>query len=128
MSAEAGCAVTVDLFIWGLDVGKSVLHRFASHLSEDELARANRFNFPRDRTRFVAARGMLREILGQRLSRSPSEIEFRYSDHGKPSLLEMQPPVNFNLSHSEDLAALAVSQSIDLGVDIEFVATLTASR
>ncbi|CAA9549445.1 MAG: hypothetical protein AVDCRST_MAG19-668, partial [uncultured Thermomicrobiales bacterium] len=57
-------------------------------LSADERERAGRFRADRDRGRFVAARGLLREILGRYLGREPGSLRFRYGAHGKPTLVE----------------------------------------
>ena len=58
----------------------------------------------------------MREILGACVSLHPKDLTFKYSQRGKPSLAA---PLHFNLSHSEGLAALAVSTEFELGVDVE---------
>jgi len=55
-------------------------------LAADELARVKRFHFTEDRTRFIAARGALREILACYLGTEANQVCFRYSSHGKPAL------------------------------------------
>ncbi len=84
-------------------------------LSPDELARAARFHFPRDRSRFILCRGRLREILSAHLKKNPAEIEFTYNARGKPETAG----VHFNLSHSGGFAIVAVSAVRRIGVDIE---------
>jgi len=56
-----------ELHIWRawLDVGPQERARLCSYLSEDEVSRAQRFVFPRDRDHFVVGRGRLRELLGK---------------------------------------------------------------
>jgi 4'-phosphopantetheinyl transferase len=91
-------------------------------LSPDEHRRAGRFHFARDGRRFIAARAALRIVLGRRLGREPSIIGFRYGAHGKPHIDDGDRGlVHFNLSHSEDLALIAVAQCREVGVDLEFI-------
>jgi 4'-phosphopantetheinyl transferase len=90
-------------------------------LSSDELARADRFHFDRDRLHFVRCRTALRFLLGRYLSMPALEIRFEYQPNGKPELAAEQNlrRLRFNVSHSADLALIAVSADHRLGVDIE---------
>jgi len=115
--------VKVDLWLWALDVDDGERERLAAFLSDDETARAARFVFERDRERFVVGRGRLREILARKVSRAPAELRFSYSENGKPALQGFGD-AQFNLSHSEGVAVLALSQAFELGVDVEFVRPL----
>lgn len=90
-----------------------------SLLNENELARANRFYFDRHRRRFTVARAMLRLILGRYLQYDASQLIFKYNQYGKPQINHSQN-VEFNLSHSQDLALLAIGQQFPLGIDLEF--------
>jgi 4'-phosphopantetheinyl transferase len=95
-------------------------------LSDDELDRAWRLIFERDRNRFVAARSMLRRICAGYTGQNPKAVRFRYSTHGKPEFAAGEPgaEIHFNLSHSEDLAVYAFSSRLRVGVDIERVRPL----
>src|SRR5438309_4823004 len=55
-----------ELHVWcaGLDELTSDLPSFAQTLSAGERNRAERFQFDRDRNRFIVRRGLLRTILG----------------------------------------------------------------
>jgi 4'-phosphopantetheinyl transferase len=88
-----------------------------SHISEDELARANRFKFEADRVRWIRARSALRMILSRYAGEDPGNLVFAYGKHGKPSIPLSH--VQFNLSHAGDWAIIAVSRSVPVGVDIE---------
>lgn len=93
-------------------------------LATDEQARANRFRFEQHRQNFVGARGTLRQILSQYLELEPSQIQFAYSDRGKPYLdhpLAQSLGIQFNLSHSHNFAAYAISRNRELGLDIEYI-------
>lgn len=95
-------------------------------LSPDEELRAARFHFQRDRERFVVARGVLRRLLGRYLQIAPAAVRFAYSSYGKPSVAAPATTLRFNLSHSHELALLAVAEGQELGVDIEYQAAARA--
>jgi 4'-phosphopantetheinyl transferase len=119
---SAASPVEVELFVWTLDVDADERARLMRFLSEDETARANRLVFAQDRERFVVARGRMREILARAMGCAPAALEFTYSAHGKPSLGGRAR--QFNLSHSHAIAALAVTQANEIGVDVEHVRPL----
>ncbi|MGA7302753.1 MAG: 4'-phosphopantetheinyl transferase superfamily protein, partial [Candidatus Sulfotelmatobacter sp.] len=93
----------------------------ASILSPDELGRANRFHFEKDRLHFSRCRSVLRQLLAGYLQIPATEICFEYSASGKPGLLAEQNPksLQFNVSHSAGVALIAVGSQHRLGVDIE---------
>jgi len=86
-------------------------------LNEEERGRADRFKFAIHRERFTRARGMLRHLLAARLGERPQSLVFAVAERGKPYLPGAD--LHFNLSHSEDRAALAVSRLASIGIDIE---------
>ncbi len=92
-------------------------------LGEDERARSERFRFPRDRRRHIVSHAALRLILSRYCGCLPQEIRFRHNPFGKPMLapeLQTAPPfLQFNLSHSDDLALIGVTFDKQIGVDIE---------
>jgi 4'-phosphopantetheinyl transferase len=105
----------VEVIGVALDVGITRQQDLETLLSTEERARAARFHFDRDRNRFIAARGHLRELLGAMLGVPPAEIKFSYNAYGKPETAGLQ----FNVSHSEWMALMAISRSRVVGVDIE---------
>lgn len=118
---SAGGEIVVDLHDWRLDSSPPQREALARHLSRDEIRRADSFVFARDRDRFLAGRGRLREILAGYLGADPRELIFDYGEQGKPLLAGVGEALRFNLSHSGDHAVLAVSRTAEVGVDIEGV-------
>jgi 4'-phosphopantetheinyl transferase len=114
-----------EIHVWAttLTAAPGKLETFATTLSPDETARANKFKFEKHRNRFIAGRGIVREILGQYLKAKPSELHFDYSTNGKPELAGKfaAAGIHFNLAHTEDLALIAVTRMGRLGVDVEGV-------
>ena len=111
----------VELNVWKIQLSKveDQLDRYKTYLNQDELARANRFLFDRDRIRFVICRGVMRVLLAERLNTNPTLIKFDYGDKGKPRL--NNSAVEFNLSHAKDWAYFGINDSIPLGIDLEFM-------
>lgn len=112
----------IDLWTVSLTVGPEQYASLARTLSIDERARAERFKFERDRRRYVAGRGSLRNILAAYAGCRAEEIRFSYGPHGKPMLADAAPSerLEFNASGSEDLALCAVTVGRSVGVDVEF--------
>ena len=92
-------------------------------LAADELERAHRYRFERDRRRFIVARGVLRAILGRYTGVEPGDVRFRYGEQGKPHLAgeTSEDPLHFNVSHSHELFLCAVTRGRRIGVDLEYV-------
>lgn len=90
-------------------------------LAPEESERAARFHFARDRRHYIAARGLLREILSRYLKFSPDRLRFKYTSYGKPYLTDECGGewLRFNVSHSGELALYAFSREREVGVDIE---------
>lgn len=92
-------------------------------LDEEERRRADRFHFQAHRDRFIAVRWLLRRLLGCWLGQHPSQVKLGYGPHGKPYLMSEQSRY-FNVSHSEDIAVIALSEVVPVGVDVERVRDL----
>jgi 4'-phosphopantetheinyl transferase len=108
--------------VWRVDLDAPAHDRDAlrSTLTPDELARAARFVFVRDRERFVVGRGLLRAILVRYMGDSPSALRFGYNMHGKPFLSAPDSDaLQFNVSHTKQLALIAVRRRGQVGIDIE---------
>ncbi|MBA3536826.1 MAG: 4'-phosphopantetheinyl transferase superfamily protein [Tatlockia sp.] len=91
----------------------------SSFLNEAESTRANRYHFDRHKRRFTVARALLRLILGRYIQQDSKQLTFHYNEHGKPGLINSQG-LEFNLSHSGDLALVAIGKRFPMGVDLEF--------
>jgi len=119
-----------EVHIWkaGLTPPASALERCRQLLSSEELARAARFYFEKDRDHFIVAHAMLRDVLSRYLGVGPRDIQFSIGSHGKPALAEPSPLCDFNLSHSGELALLAVTRGQTVGLTLSAIAKALADR
>jgi 4'-phosphopantetheinyl transferase len=111
----------VQVLASGLTLSGGRLEQLARTLSREERERAERLTTPLLRRRFVAARGLLRELLGELLGLPPQRVAISTGEQGKP-FVGGGPA--FNLAHSGDLAVYAFNQANEVGVDVERVRTL----
>ena len=90
-------------------------------LSPDELSRAERFRFEKHRLHYIVGRGILRTILGNYLHTAPNQLDFDYTQYGKPFLGNnfQEHGLKFNLAHSGTMALYGFVNGRELGIDIE---------
>jgi 4'-phosphopantetheinyl transferase len=111
-----------DVHLWQASLDKRLADSVGHHLSADEISRADRFHFAKDRTHFVAARGLLRSLLSAYLGISSEDLRFSYAEKGKPSLQKgQQSAISFNLAHSHGMAVYAFSHAREVGIDLEYM-------
>lgn len=111
-----------DIHLWRASLSDSArLQGCCGVLSAEELIRAGRFAFEGDRQHFIIAHAALRTVLARYVGGEPSELEFTVGAFGKPRLVQHFTDVRFNLSHTDGLALIAISQGHEVGVDVERV-------
>jgi 4'-phosphopantetheinyl transferase len=120
---------TGEVHVWRIDLEQQPerLEKFRTTLETHELEQAGRFHFEKHRRHFVVARGSLRYVLARYLETRPELLRFSYGAYGKPAL-PGQHSLRFNLSHSHEVALLAVALNAELGVDVEHVRADFASE
>jgi 4'-phosphopantetheinyl transferase len=106
-----------EVHVWYADfsVPSGSLHGL---LDREEQQRAERFKVNSAREQFVISHGFVRLTLARYLPYPPQALRFRTTANGKPEL-DMTTDLAFNLSHTEGAAALALTASRRIGVDIE---------
>jgi len=109
-------AVRLDDESVDLDGGRELL-------SPEERERVARFHFEQHRRRYLIAHIALHRILSLYLQIEPARLFFELGENGKPKLPVSltTSAVDFNLSHSHEMALIAVNRNGELGVDIEYV-------
>ncbi len=120
-----------EIHVWtlSLDIAEERFRELEKFLSPTEIDRAEGYRVPGPRRRFVAARGMLREMLGHYLGVEPLRVGLDVNPWGKPILAGgaiptgKTPSLHFNLAHSGELAVYAFGHH-PLGVDVEQIRPL----
>jgi 4'-phosphopantetheinyl transferase len=90
-------------------------------LTEEDRACLARLKAPSSRISATAARVLLRLGLSRAADRSvaPSEWQFKTTKQGKPVVAQHLPDIKFSVSHVDQLAMVAVSSSLEVGIDVE---------
>jgi 4'-phosphopantetheinyl transferase len=116
------CLTPGEVHVFRLTLAPEAAHlsRLSAFLSVEERGRAARFLFDEIRRAFIAARGQMRQVLGSLLEQPPAALHFETGARGKPYLPGSD--LQFNLSHSGEMALLAVTLHREVGVDIEWTA------
>jgi 4'-phosphopantetheinyl transferase len=109
---------TVHLWQRPLQITGGDLEACHELLSEEERERAQRYRVERPRSDYILTRGTLRSLLSRYLQRPAQEFSFRYTEYGKPFLIDGSD-LQFNVSHSEGIAVMGFVRAREIGVDVE---------
>ena len=110
-----------EVHVWRLDLDEMISDGLAlePRLAPDECERARRFRFAQDRERYLASRAALRGILAGYVGGRPETLRFVRAPAGKPALLGETEGLEFNLTHADWCAMVAVARGRQVGVDVE---------
>jgi 4'-phosphopantetheinyl transferase len=120
--ALAAPAPGVALWLCDLDHVSAGTSISELSLSTQERSRAERFGNAFLRRRWIAGRTMLRALLGSALEVDPAAVRLRRGIRGRPEL-DGDRPLDFNVSHTEGTALIAIATGMAsgarIGVDLE---------
>jgi 4'-phosphopantetheinyl transferase len=89
-------------------------------LDSGEMERSASFHSEPARRRFIAGRVLLRTMLGEFVGVAPQVLRFDRGPYGKPLLAgHIARSAWFSLTHSGDLALVAISGTSEVGIDVE---------
>lgn len=120
-----------DIAVWywlTTELTDDDVRRAGDVLSAEERARRDRRIFAHDRRDFSAAHALLRHVLSRYGRHAPADWSFDQEPQGKPALIPEQagnPPLAFNLSHTDGLVACAIGIGRRIGVDVEHLRVKT---
>ena len=110
-----------DVHIWCIDLDSQPieLEPLWLLLAPQEKSRAEKFHFALDQRRYVAAHGILRQLLGIYLGMEAAGLKFQCGKNGKPHLAARQNEMglSFNLAHSHGIGLCGLSTRRAIGVD-----------
>ena len=111
----------IDIWLCDLKQLSGDINNYYSILSEDERERADNLKVEDKKQQFIITRGALRQRLGLLTNIDPKDFVFEYLEHGKPVLANnhQYTDITFNVSHSNDLALIAIAKEQNIGIDIE---------
>lgn len=112
-----------EVHVWRARLDVPWSWTFDEALSLEDRTRADRFKFESDRRKFCVARASLRLILGRYLKAKPGRLQIDTGEYGKPQFADPKASqgLRFNLSHSNQLALVAIARDREVGVDVEYM-------
>lgn len=112
-----------DIHLWITQAqyihAKSLLNRYNYLLTEDEALKHKSYKFEIHRHTYLVTRAFIRDILSHYSDTPPRLWQFKAGAHGKPEVVNSQIPLQFNLSHTDDLIICAVTLNHAIGCDVE---------
>lgn len=101
----------------------SLWPRYEALLSADERATRARYRFGRDQRRYLVTRALVRAVLSRYAAVPPGAWAFAPGPRGRPAISapQVEPPLEFNISHSADLVMVGITSGRALGVDAESI-------
>ena len=117
---------SVEVWEIGLQANNAAVENCRRTLDRQELLRLAKFPTVDLQRRFAVSHAATRTILSGYLSCGPADVGYELGRWGKPAVAG-SPWLQHNLSHSDELALLAVSLDGPVGVDVEAVHTPVAA-
>jgi 4'-phosphopantetheinyl transferase len=113
----------IHVFYAGIPNSRSVIQSYYTLLSSEEKKRSQKFRFEKDINGYIFKQGVLRKILGNYIKIPPNEIIITLNEFGKPKISNAPSNhhIDFNISSSNSLVALAFAFSRNLGIDLEYL-------
>lgn len=108
----------VDLWHASVDRLSPTLETLYELLTTDERRKAMRFIDARRREQYIVCRGLLRSLASGYLDCHPLEVVFAHNQFGKPYVANATW-LEFNVSHSHDMVALAFARDRSVGIDVQ---------
>lgn len=110
-----------EIAVWKVEIPKHLSQEkeLFSLLSSSEQERARRFISPILTSRYTISQAALRLVLAQYAKQKPDKISFSYGPYKKPYLQDNPLQIQFNVTHSNDFALIAISEGHEVGIDIE---------
>jgi 4'-phosphopantetheinyl transferase len=114
-------ACEIHLWRLALELSPERVHDFAEMLSADERRKLDGMHSAERRDSFCICRGSLRMLLGRYTGIPPDRIRLTKGALGKPGLDRgaFTTDLQFSVSHSDQVALIALAMGRRLGVDVQ---------
>ncbi len=112
----------VDLALAVPPQSASRVEQLSLIVDDSERNRAARFHHDDDRSLYITAHALARLALTRRRPRiAPLDWRFSNGPWGRPHPVNIETgKLQFNLSHTRGMTAVAVAEEVDVGVDVEW--------
>ncbi|MGR6087452.1 MAG: 4'-phosphopantetheinyl transferase family protein [Arcticibacter sp.] len=90
-------------------------------LSQDELNKALKYHYERDRKVYLSGHVFIRKVLAHYSGLAPTDIQLTPVVNAKPRMTNAPFPLHFNISHCGTRILVAVGFDTDVGIDVEEV-------
>lgn len=115
-----------EIHLWWLPLcaDEEQAKRYRQYLSDREAEKLERLPSADLKTRLLAGRGILRELIAGYLDILPRQVAIRFAVYGKPYVRpqdEASPRLSFNYSDSHGMGIYAFSWDREVGVDLEWL-------
>jgi len=122
--APAGAQHGIDVWLAFYDEVEDPcqLSAMRALLNTDERLQEAKFYFPNDRKRYLVTRALVRTVLSRYAQVEPTDWAFSPNAYGRPAIAASHHQalgLDFNVSHTRGLIALAVARERTLGIDVE---------
>lgn len=113
--------IAIDVWRCPLDLTAAQIDQLSKCLSEQERQRAEQFRMAHKRLQFITSRARLRQCLALATGTRAGEIEIAVGASGKPFLAGKahSSGIQFNVSHTDGLALIAITRGQPVGIDVE---------
>jgi 4'-phosphopantetheinyl transferase len=111
--------VIVEAFFAKTKDISSEFFRLKKYIDDMDRLKANKLHFDADRETYLFCHTLLRLILSRKLNYDPLGISIIYDKNNKPRL--EGDSLFFNISHTREAFAFAISERSEVGIDLEKV-------
>jgi len=114
-----------EIHLWYQDLEAPFLQSlegaYLSLLNSEERKKFASFEVSCKKKEYWASRILIRSVLSRYLPVTFGSLKFEENSFGRPeiSLPNLNPPLNFNISHCNGLLVCAVALDCELGIDVE---------
>ncbi len=110
------------IHLWHIDLSATIsCTELLAILAKDEQDKANAFYFAKDKNNYIRTRAALRKIISKYYSIEPGKIGFSYGKYNKPYISANPHHLHFNVSHSNNMAIVAIIKHHTIGIDLEYI-------
>ena len=108
-------------FVLTNEIEAAQISAYQKLMTPEELEKAERFHFEKDRHQHIITRALVRTTLSHYEDDiNPADWRFSKNKYGRPEISSPQShSLRFNLSHTDGLIACAVVIKQDIGIDVE---------